>query len=113
MAGAVDAETPAGGLTLAQPAGRWVLAATVLASGMAMLDSTVVNVALPAIGRDLHATLAGLQWTITGYTLTLAALILLGGSLGDRYGRRRILLIGIIWFAGASALCGIAPPCPS
>ncbi len=79
---------------------------------MAMLDSTVVNVALPAIGRDLHATLAGLQWTITGYTLTLAALILLGGSLGDRYGRRRILLIGIIWFAGASALCGIAPTMP-
>jgi EmrB/QacA subfamily drug resistance transporter len=90
-------------------AGRWVLAATVLGSSMAMLDATVVNVALPTIGRDLHASLAGLQWTITAYTLALAALILLGGSLGDRYGRRRIFLVGVIWFALASALCGGAP----
>jgi len=86
-----------------------VLAATVLASGMAMLDSTVVNVALPHMGRDLNADLAGLQWTVSGYTLTLAALILLGGSLGDRYGRRKVFLIGVVWFAVASALCGIAP----
>jgi EmrB/QacA subfamily drug resistance transporter len=69
----------------------------------------VVNVALPTIGRDLHASLAGLQWTVTAYTLTLAGLILLGGSLGDRLGRRRIFLVGVIWFALASALCGLSP----
>jgi EmrB/QacA subfamily drug resistance transporter len=91
------------------PAGRWVLLATVLGSSMVMLDSTVVNVALPTIGRHLDASLAGLQWTVTAYTLTLAALILLGGSLGDREGRRRVFLIGVVWFALASALCGLAP----
>ncbi len=92
-----------------QPAGRWVLAATVLGSALAFVDATVVNVALPAIGEELGADLAGLQWTINGYTLTLAAFILLGGSLGDRYGRRRVFLIGVWWFAGASLLCGLAP----
>jgi EmrB/QacA subfamily drug resistance transporter len=91
------------------PRARWVLLATVLGSGLTMLDGTVVNVALPAIGRDLDAQIAGLQWTINGYTLTLAAFILLGGSLGDRFGRRRVLLIGVTWFALASLLCGIAP----
>jgi EmrB/QacA subfamily drug resistance transporter len=96
-------------LRLSSPAGRWVLLATVLGSSMALLDSTVVNVALPTIGKDLNASLAGLQWTVTAYTLTLAGLILLGGSLGDRLGRRRIFLIGVIWFALASALCGLAP----
>jgi EmrB/QacA subfamily drug resistance transporter len=96
-------------LRLSSAAGRWVILATVLGSSMAMLDGTVVNVALPTIGRDLNASLGGLQWTITGYTLSLAALILLGGSLGDRLGRRRIFLIGVVWFALASALCGLAP----
>jgi EmrB/QacA subfamily drug resistance transporter len=86
-----------------------VLLATVLGSGMTMLDGTVVSVALPAIGRDLHASLDGLQWTVNGYTLTLAALILLGGSLGDLLGRRRIFLVGVVWFALASLLCGLAP----
>lgn len=89
--------------------GRWILAATVLGSGLAMLDSTVVNIALPFIQRDLGADMAGLQWTINAYTLALAGLILLGGGLGDRYGRRKIFLIGTIWFAVASALCGLAP----
>jgi EmrB/QacA subfamily drug resistance transporter len=88
---------------------RWVLLATVLGSGMTMLDGTVVNVALPAIGRDLGAAIDGLQWTVSGYTLTLAAFILLGGSLGDHFGRRRVFLIGVAWFAAASLLCGIAP----
>src|SRR5580693_7226285 len=69
---------------MGSPAGRWVLVATVLGTSMVQLDSTVVNVALPTIGRQLNASLAGLQWTVTAYTLTLAALILLGGSLGDR-----------------------------
>jgi EmrB/QacA subfamily drug resistance transporter len=90
-------------------AGRWVLVATVLGTSMVMLDSTVVNVALPTIGRDLNASLAGLQWTVTAYTLTLAGLILLGGSLGDRLGRRRVFLVGVVWFALSSALCGLAP----
>jgi EmrB/QacA subfamily drug resistance transporter len=89
--------------------GRWILVATVLGSSMVLLDSTVVNVALPTIGRNLHASLAGLQWTVTAYTLTLAGLILLGGSLGDRLGRRRVFLAGVVWFAVASALCGGAP----
>ncbi|KAB8193958.1 DHA2 family efflux MFS transporter permease subunit [Nonomuraea phyllanthi] len=103
-------ELQAGGqLEFTSARGRWVLAATVLGSGLALLDSTVVNVALPFLGRELHAGMAGLQWTINAYTLTLAGLILLGGSLGDRYGRRRIFLIGTIWFAVASALCGLSP----
>jgi EmrB/QacA subfamily drug resistance transporter len=98
-----------GQITLGTARGRWVMAATVLGSSMAFLDATVVNVALPTIGRDLNTSLAGLQWIVTGYTLTLAGLILLGGSLGDRFGRRRVFLIGVIWFALASAVCGVAP----
>ncbi|MER6951070.1 MFS transporter [Nonomuraea sp. NPDC000554] len=98
-----------GHIALKSPQGRWILAATVLGSGLAMLDSTVVNVALPFLGRELKADMAGLQWTINAYTLTLAGLILLGGSLGDRYSRRKVFLIGTIWFALASALCGLAP----
>ena len=90
-------------------AGRWVLLATVLGSSLAFINSTVVNIALPAIGRDLESDAAGLQWTINGYALSLASLILLGGSLGDRYGRKRVYAIGVGWFAGASLLCGIAP----
>jgi EmrB/QacA subfamily drug resistance transporter len=95
-------------LTFDAAAGKWVIAAAVLGSGMASLDATVVNIALPALGRDLHAGFEGLQWTINGYTLTLAALILLGGSLGDRFGRRRVFVIGTVWFALASALCALA-----
>lgn len=96
-------------LRVSSAQGRWVLTATVLGSSMALLDSTVVNVALPTIGRHLNASLGELQWTVTAYTLTLASLILLGGSLGDRLGRRRVFLIGVVWFALASALCGLAP----
>ncbi|MFI7101989.1 MFS transporter [Streptomyces sp. NPDC050161] len=98
-----------GGVRLASAQGRWVLLTAVLGSGMAMLDSTVVNVALPRIGADLNADLAVLQWTVTAYMLTLASLILLGGALGDRYGRRRIFVTGVVWFAVASLLCGLAP----
>lgn len=90
-------------------AGRWVLLATVLGSGIVMIDGTVVNVALPRIGHDLGAGFAGLQWIVNAYTLTLAALVLLGGSLGDHFGRRRVFLIGVVWFAVASAACGLAP----
>ncbi|WNM29105.1 MFS transporter [Streptomyces sp. Li-HN-5-11] len=94
---------------LASPQGRWILLTTVLGSSMALLDSTVVNVALPRIGHDLNASLTALQWTVNAYMVTLAGLILLGGSLGDRYGRRRIFVIGVVWFAAASLLCGLAP----
>ena len=89
--------------------GRWVLLAAVLGSAMASLDGTVVNVALPAIGRDLDAGVTGLQWVLTGYLLALASLILLGGSLGDRLGRRRVFLVGVGWFTLASVVCGVAP----
>ena len=97
------------GLVFKSAQGRWVLLATVLGSGMAQLDGTVVNVALPRIGTDLDAGLTSLQWTVNAYTLTLAGLLLLGGSLGDRLGRRRIFVIGTIWFALASAGCALAP----
>jgi EmrB/QacA subfamily drug resistance transporter len=88
--------------------GRWVIAATVLGSGMAAIDATVIGIALPTIGRDFHASLGTLQWVVTGYTLTLSSLLLLGGSLGDRFGRRRIFVIGVGWFALASAACALA-----
>lgn len=86
-----------------------MLLATILGSGVASLDATVVNVALPRIGDNLGAGLTSLQWVLNAYTLTLAGLLLLGGSLGDRLGRRRIFVTGVIWFALASALCGAAP----
>ncbi|MEU2061904.1 MFS transporter [Streptomyces sp. NPDC013455] len=94
---------------LAAPQGKWILFTTVLGSSMVMLDSTVVNVALPRIGHDLDASLATLQWTVNAYMVTLAGLILLGGSLGDVYGRRRVFVLGVLWFAAASLLCGLAP----
>ena len=94
---------------LASRRGRWIVVATVLGSSIALLDATVVNVALPRIGSDLGAGIDGLQWVVTGYTLTLAAFILLGGALGDRYGRRLIFIIGTVAFAVTSAACGLAP----
>ncbi len=86
-----------------------MLAATILGSGMAQLDGTVVNVALPRIGRNLDAGLTALQWTVNAYTLTLSGLLLLGGSLGDRLGRRRIFVLGTVWFMAASLGCAVAP----
>jgi len=97
------------GLALRSGRGRTALVATVAASAMASLDATVVNVALPHIGRDLHVSISSLQWVLTGYLLALASLILLGGALGDRYGRRRVFVVGTVWFAIASVLCGTAP----
>ena len=97
------------GLRMGTPRARWVLFTTVLGSSLAMLDATVVNVALDRIGTDLDADFSGLQWTVNAYTLTLAAFILLGGSLSDRFGRRRVFVVGVCWFAVASLLCGVAP----
>jgi EmrB/QacA subfamily drug resistance transporter len=97
------------GLVLASARGRWVLLATVLGSAVASIDATVVGIALPAIGRDFHVGLEALQWVVTAYTMTLAGLLLLAGSLGDKYGRKKVFLIGVIWFAVASLLCAVAP----
>jgi EmrB/QacA subfamily drug resistance transporter len=94
---------------LSSTAGRWILTGTVLGSGVASLDATVVNLALPRIGTGLHTSFAGLQWVVNGYLLTLASFILLAGSLGDRDGRRRVFVIGVAWFAAASLVCGVAP----
>ncbi|MFG3616395.1 MFS transporter [Nocardia sp. NPDC047654] len=88
--------------------GRWILLATILGSSVASLDATVVNIALPRIGESLDTDVAGLQWTLNGYTLTLASFILLGGSLGDKLGRRRVFVWGTVAFALASVLCGVA-----
>ena len=88
--------------------GRWVLVATILASSMAFIDGTVVNVALPALQANLNATIVDVQWVIEASSLLLAALLLVGGSLGDHYGRRRVFLAGVALFAVASAWCGLA-----
>jgi len=88
---------------------RWTIAATVLGSGMAFLDGTVVNVALPSISADLGTSVTGLQWVVNAYLVTLSALLLLGGSLGDRYGHRTVFVTGAAVFTMASVLCGIAP----
>lgn len=92
-----------------EPAGRRLLATTVLGSGMAFLDGTIANVALPTIGREFHAQLEGLQWVVNGYTLTLASLILVGGSLGDRFGRKKIYGFGVAAFAVTSVLAAVSP----
>ncbi|MGH9028190.1 MAG: MFS transporter, partial [Acidimicrobiales bacterium] len=108
----VPAPRDDGGLEFSSGPGRWAIAATVAGSGIVMIDSTVVGIALPTIGRDFHTSLGPLQWVVTGYTLTLAAFLLLGGSLGDRFGRRKVFMVGIGWFAVCSVLCAIAPDAP-
>ncbi|HET6449519.1 MAG TPA: DHA2 family efflux MFS transporter permease subunit [Conexibacter sp.] len=105
----MSADSTTGQIAFDSGPGRWVLTIAVLGSGIAFLDGTVVNVALPAIGEDLNASTSELQWMLNGYLLTLASLILLGGSLGDRVGRRRIFVFGTAWFTLASGLCALAP----
>ncbi len=100
------------GVSYDSRAGRWILLATVLGSAVASVDATVVGIALPAIGREFRTGLAALQWVFIAYTLTLAGLLLFAGALGDKYGRKRIFLIGVAWFAVASAICGLAPSAP-
>src|SRR5499433_2898502 len=87
---------------------RWILAATILASSMAFIDGTVVNVALPFLQKSLNATVIGVQWVVEAYSLFLSALLLVGGSLGDRYGRRLIFNVGVVVFALASVVCGLS-----
>src|SRR5207237_3818595 len=89
--------------------GRWILAATILGSSMSFIDGTVVNVALPALQANLNATAIDVQWVVESYALFLAALLLLGGSLGDHFGRKKIYGIGVALFALASMWCGLAP----
>src|SRR6187399_624290 len=88
---------------------QWTLAATILASSMTFIDATVVNVALPALQADLHATITDVQWVIEAYALFLGALILVGGSLGDELGRKRVFLSGVTVFTAASVFCALAP----
>jgi MFS family permease len=90
------------------PHARSILAATILGSSMVFIDSTAVNVALPVFQRDLHADMAAVQWIVEAYMLFVASLVLVGGSLGDHFGRKRIFLIGVAWFALASLVCGLA-----
>jgi EmrB/QacA subfamily drug resistance transporter len=97
------------GQPCAKSSERWILAATILGSSMAFVDTTVVNVALPALQANLNATVVDVQWVIEAYALLLTALLLVGGSMGDHYGRRRIFLIGVAIFSLASAWCGFAP----
>ncbi|HEX2783896.1 MAG TPA: DHA2 family efflux MFS transporter permease subunit, partial [Ilumatobacteraceae bacterium] len=104
----IETDDATAGLALRSKNGRVALIATVAASAMASLDATVVTVALPDIGKEFDATVSTLQWVLTGYLIALASLILLGGALGDRFGRRKIFMIGTTWFAVASLLCGLA-----
>src|SRR5579872_3073341 len=99
----------ADGLRLASGPGRWVLTAAVLGSSLAAIDSTVVGIALPAIGKDFTMPVSSLQWVVSAYLLALAGLLLVGGAAGDRYGRRRVFVVGVAWFALASLGCALAP----
>ncbi len=105
----MTATSPAGSIPLASTEGRLVIATTVAGSAVAMLTATVVNVALPALARDLDASSSQQQWVVNAYLLTIASLILIGGSLGDRYGRLRVYRIGVVWFGLASLVCAVAP----
>lgn len=99
----------AGDIALSSPAGRLVVATTVAGSAVAMLTATVVNVALPTLANDLDANSSQQQWVVNAYLLTIASLILIGGSLGDRYGRVRVYRLGVAWFGLASLACALAP----
>jgi EmrB/QacA subfamily drug resistance transporter len=105
-------ETPPATVSLHRANGRWILASSVLGSGAVFLEGSVVNVALPAIARDFHLGVDGLQWVVNGYLLTLSALMLFGGSLGDRFPRSRVFAVGCVAFAACSIGCAVAPSLP-
>jgi EmrB/QacA subfamily drug resistance transporter len=109
VVGGVSASTDPVELRLSSGPGRWVLTAMVLGSAMTAIDSTVVGIALPAIGRNFSLSVSSLQWVVTAYLISLAGLLLVGGALGDRYGRRRVFVIGVVWFALSSLVCALAP----
>src|SRR6185437_11304304 len=96
-------------VTLRSTAGRWILASTILASAMAFIDGTALNVVLPSLQRNLHATAADLFWILNAYLLMLASLILVGGSLGDKLGRKKVFMLGIAVFIAGSTACGLSP----
>src|SRR5215211_3538449 len=106
--GVIATAVPESGTSCPPNVGRWVLAATILGSSMVFIDGTVVNVALPFLQKQLNATVVGVQWVVEAYALFLSALLLVGGSLGDRYGRRKIYVVGVAIFAAASIACGLA-----
>src|SRR5881227_748263 len=89
-------------------AARWTLVATIIASSMTFIDATVVNVALPALQTNLHATITDVQWVVEAYALFLGALILVGGAMGDQLGRKRVFLFGVVFFTASSVVCGVA-----
>src|SRR5678815_196729 len=91
---------------------RWTLVATILGSSLTFIDATVVNVALPALQADLHATITDVQWVVEAYALFLGALMLVGGSMGDQFGRKRVFLLGVVAFTLASVACGLATSPP-
>lgn len=97
-------------VSLDSPSGRWLLVATILGSALAGIDATVVNVALPAIGDDLDALFTSLQWVVTSYALTLASFIFIGGVLGDRFGRRRVFVVGVVCSRPRRCSAGSPPP---
>src|SRR4051794_12329631 len=103
------ASLQSGEIRFGTPVARWVIAATVLGSGIVFLDGTIVNVALPAIGKDLNTDVAGLQWTVDAYLVTLTAFLLFGGALGDRFGRKKVFLAGLVAFTITSVACALAP----
>ena len=105
----VASAAPAEPLRLRTARGRWTLAAVVLGTGAAFIESSVAGLALPAIGREFDLALGGLQWVVNSYMVALGALIVFGGSLGDRYGRRRVFVLGAVGFSVASVLCAVAP----
>src|SRR5579863_10203514 len=105
----MSGRTDAVGLHYSSSAGRWVLTAMVLGSAVTAIDATVVGIALPAIGRNFALPVSSLQWVVTAYLVSLTGLLLVGGALGDRYGRRRVFVIGVVWFALASLVCAAAP----